>query len=111
MDKISYSDEITHIPRLKMPERYYTCMIRKMCLWPLFEAASSSEELTYQNVNLYCEPTPFKAWAKVTYHRGDNTQKKPDPTVNIRLSLVTEGSNKIVSRGLDLIPRAEGPRD
>ena len=44
-------------------------MIQRMNFWPLYEVATCHLENSCQNVNLYCEPTPFKAWAKVVIHQ------------------------------------------
>ena len=52
-----------------MPEKYKTFMIQRMNFWPLYEVATCHLENSCQNVNLYCEPTPFKAWAKVIIHQ------------------------------------------
>ena len=66
-----------------MPEKYKTFMIQRMNFWPLYEVATCHLENTCQNFNLYCEPTPFKAWAKVSVHQQvicDNhkSDDKPD---------------------------------
>ena len=65
-----------------MPEKYKTFMIQRMNFWPLYEVATCHLENSCQNFNLYCEPTPFKAWAKVINHKSsadDNTiQGVPD---------------------------------
>ena len=69
-DKITYSDEkLENMARFHMPEKYKTFMIQRMNFWPLYEVATCHLENSCQNVNLYCEPTPFKAWAKVVIHQ------------------------------------------
>lgn len=52
----------------KTPEKYNTYMISKFVTWPLYEVSQSSKQQSCQMLNFYCEPTPFKAWAKILRH-------------------------------------------
>ena len=51
-------------------------MIRKYNFWPLYEVAKAEIQQSFQNFNLYCEPTPFKAWAKISIHRDTGLVKE-----------------------------------
>ena len=53
----------------RIPEKYNVFMIRRLNFWPLYQVLDEimiQEPL--QMVNMYCEPTPFKAWARQTKH-------------------------------------------
>ena len=76
IDHTHYFEQPTNMPRYKAPEKYNTYMIRRFCAWPLYEASMCRAQQPCEMVNLYCEPTPFKAWAKVLCHQEPiNNQK------------------------------------
>ena len=53
----------------RMPEKYNIFMIRRFNCWPLYQVLDGiTIQEPLQMVNMFCEPTPFKAWARETKH-------------------------------------------
>ena len=67
--------DVVPLPKAKSPEKYNTLMISRFVHWPLYQVLSLSLQESCQMLNFYCEPTPFKAWAKVTSHTATNEEK------------------------------------
>ena len=57
------------------PASYQAWSIMNMCLHPLYQAATVSSNIPVQLTNLFCEPTPFKAYAKAVTHRGSGSKQ------------------------------------
>ena len=70
MDHTNYLEEPEKLSiAYRIPEKYNAFMIRRLNFWPLYQVLDCiliQEPL--QMVNMYCEPTPFKAWARETKH-------------------------------------------
>ena len=60
----------------KRPESYYAAYIMRMCAYPLYSIVTIAKPDFYENTNLFCEPTPFKDYAKVVTSGGAKTSIK-----------------------------------
>ena len=75
----------------KRPESYYACYIMQMCVYPLYQCAAWSKNLMFENTNMFCEPTPFKDYAKVTTHGSIiSSNDKIDRTFCVAVSVIAD---------------------
>ena len=65
LDHTDFFENVENLPKYKIPEKYNTLMIMRICYWPLYQVSVMSVQEPCQFLNLYCEPTPFKVCAHV----------------------------------------------
>ena len=97
-------EEAVGCPVFKMPERYHTFMIMRIINWPLYQVVTAMIQETCLLTNFYCEPTPFKAWAREMHHCDLNNQTQEQPNHwNNGLMVATVQTTTFIDNQVELV--------
>ena len=72
------------------PESYYSWSIMQMCAYPLYLSATVAYTDVFENTNLFCEPTPFKDYAKIVTNVGMKMQSSNSLDRNLAVAICTK---------------------